>query len=91
MKTTINSKQEMEVMIPDGYYTNYNSIVKIHNGNWMAVTYCEYDLMHLHLTSRIEIGDGSSFHVQEQGLGTATESDFRNALQMVSSQIDKIL
>jgi hypothetical protein len=91
MKTTLNKKTEMEVIIPDGFYTNYNSIVKIKGEKWMAVTYCLDEIMHVCLTSRIEIGDSTSFQIQDQGLGVATETEFREALQMVSLQIDKIL
>jgi hypothetical protein len=91
MKIKLNKKTEMEVIIPDGFYTNYNSIVKIKGEKWMAVTYCLDEIMYVSLTSGIQIGDSSSFHIQEQGLGVATETEFREALQKVSLQIDKIL
>ena len=91
MKTTLNRKTETEVVLEDGFYTNFNSIVKISGEKYMAVTYCINDIMNCGLSSRIEIGDGTTFHVQDHGLGVATETEFRNALQNVASQIDKIL
>ena len=81
----------LNLFISDGYYRNYNKIVKITGDRWVGVTH--HDEIHFPAccTSAIEVGDASSFFIQEEGLKVATQAEFVEAIKAVHSQIDKYL
>lgn len=91
MEVTTSKKFETKIFIKDGFYRNYNYIVKVKNGKYIAVSYMTNDQMPLSLTSEIKIGDQSSFYIQQEGLKPATEQEFKEAFNKVIEQTTEVL